>query len=214
MIDRKRALVLYGGWEGHHPELLAERYVATLEQLGFAIEAAAQLDVLDDAEAVARFDLLLPLWTMGELSERREAALVGAVRGGVGLVGVHGSADAFRSATGYQLALGGQFVWHPEQPLTYHVRFVDACEPLTVGLDNFTVTGEQYHVHVDPAVHVVATTTVSAGWPMSVEMPVAWTRRFGAGRVFYCSVGHEPAAHDIPQMRELMRRALRWAARS
>jgi len=216
MPDSKEALILHGGWDGHHPDELAARYAGELEQLGFGVTAGSDLTILADEEGMKRFDLIVPFWTMGQLPEGADGGIFRAVRGGAGLVGMHGAADAFRDATGYQFLLGGQFVWHPNEDVTYAVRFVDRDDELTRGLDDFTVTGEQYYLHVDPAVHVLATTTVTGDWPTAdedVTMPAVWRRRFDRGRVFYCSVGHALADHDIPQMRELMRRAFAWAAR-
>jgi len=45
-------------------------------------------------------------------------------------------------------------------------------------------------------------------------MPVAWTRHWGAGRVFYSSLGHEPADLEVPEARELLHRGMAWAARA
>ena len=70
---------------------------------------------------------------------------------------------------------------------------------------------------MDPAVEVLATTRFPvADGPHAangnVDMPVAWTKRWGAGRVFYCSLGHQAAVFDNGEARELMRRGLAWAA--
>jgi len=213
----KRALVVHGGWWGHKPHELAERYGEELTDLGFEVESSDTLEALD---AVAGVDLVLPIWTTGELSADQERHLVAAVKAGCGVVGFHSATDAFRSNTDYQFMIGGQFVWHPPGRVTFDVRFggevPEESRGLIGGLENFTVTAEQYHVHVDPVVDVLATTAIvradAGGVP--VEMPVAWARHLGLGRVFYCSLGHDPAEHEIPQFRELMRRALRWAARS
>ncbi|MFN2207313.1 MAG: ThuA domain-containing protein, partial [Candidatus Promineifilaceae bacterium] len=50
-------------------------------------------------------------------------------------------------------------------------------------------------------------------WIDGVVMPVAWTRRWGKGRVFYCSLGHVAADFDVPEAREIVRRGLIWAGR-
>ena len=44
-------------------------------------------------------------------------------------------------------------------------------------------------------------------------MPVAWKRRHGAGRVFYCSLGHVLADFDVPEARTIVQRGMLWAAR-
>jgi hypothetical protein len=43
-------------------------------------------------------------------------------------------------------------------------------------------------------------------------MPVIWTKRWGAGRVYYNSLGHHADIFDIPQAAESMRRGFLWAA--
>ena len=45
-----------------------------------------------------------------------------------------------------------------------------------------------------------------------VDVPVAWTKRWGHGRVFYCSLGHHNDVFDEPTALEMMRRGLLWAA--
>ena len=182
---------------------------------GFDVDHAHDLNVLDRS-TLADVDLLVPLWTFGELSEAQEAALVGAVADGLGLVTWHGSASAFIASRPFKFLLGGQYVAHPgDAEVTYTVAFV-GDDPLVEGLEAVTVTSEQYYLLVDPAVTVLATTRMVApgmDWLAGVEMPVAWHRRWGAGRVFYCSLGHTLESLDHPSVTTLLRRAARWSTR-
>ena len=44
-------------------------------------------------------------------------------------------------------------------------------------------------------------------------MPVAWTKYWGLGRVFYCSLGHHDDVFDkSPTASVLMERGMVWAA--
>ena len=84
------------------------------------------------------------------------------------------------------------------------------------GIAGFPYRSEQYYMHVDPSNEVLATTTFSgehAPWTKGVVMPVVWKRRHGEGRVFYSSLGHVSAEFDVPEMREIFRRGMLWAAR-
>jgi hypothetical protein len=75
---------------------------------------------------------------------------------------------------------------------------------------------EQYYMHVDPGNEVLATTTFlceEAPWVNGTVMPVVWKRVFGEGRVFYSSLGHVAADFDVPEVMELTRRGMLWAAR-
>jgi type 1 glutamine amidotransferase len=154
---------------------------------------------------------------MGTIEPEQLQPLQAAVAGGVGLAGFHGGmGDAFRTATDFQLMVGGQFVGHPDGIKDYEVTIVDRESPITAGLTAFRVTSEQYYMHVDPSNHVLATTTFhpeTAPWLDGVIMPVVWTRRWGAGSVFYSSVGHSLSDLEVPEVAEIQRRGMLWAAR-
>jgi type 1 glutamine amidotransferase len=93
----------------------------------------------------------------------------------------------------------------------------DRDSPLTRGIADFAVTSEQYYLHVDPAVHVLAVTEFPAfDWYHSangrVAMPVAWTKRWGMGRVYYNSLGHKAGVIDHGPALEMLSRGLIWAS--
>jgi uncharacterized protein len=208
------ALIVWGGWDGHRPEAFAERCAGMLEHEGLSVRISDTLDALTDLDGVR---LIVPIWTMGTIEAGPLEALLRAVESGAGIAGFHGGmGDAFRDAADYQFLVGGQFVAHPDGIKDYDVNIVDPADPLTEGLGDFSVTSEQYYMHADPSNHVLATTTFdpeTAPWVAGTVMPVAWTRRWGAGRVFYSSLGHAPEELDVPEARELLRRGMAWAAR-
>ena len=208
------ALIVQGGWDGHQPAAFAELCGEMLRAEGLSVEIAASLDVLTH-ERLGGLSLIVPIWTMGAISHERLTDLLEAVCNGVGVAGFHGGmGDAFRAATDYQFMVGGQFVAHPDGIKDYVVNIVP--DPLTDGLADFRVHSEQYYMHVDPSNHVLATTVFEpseASWVKGTVMPVAWTRRWGKGRVFYSSLGHAPEELDVPEARELLRRGMAWAAR-
>jgi type 1 glutamine amidotransferase len=213
----KHALVVYGGWPGHQPVEFKDWAVRELCGKGFEVEATDELAPLANQARLERFDLIVPIWTMGDLGEEEERGLNEAVRGGVGLAGWHGGmADAFRSRTTYQFMVGGQFVSHPGGVVEYEVRIIAPEDAIVSGIRNFTIASEQYYMHVDPSNEVLATTTFSGAshpWITGVEMPVVWKRRWGMGRVFYSSIGHVRADFDIPEVAELTLRGMLWASR-
>lgn len=149
----------------------------------------------------------------------REAAinLASAVESGVGLAGFHGGAgDTFRDSTEYQFVIGGQFVAHPGKFVDYTVNITRPDDPVMEGIGDFPYHSEQYYMHVDPQMEVLATTTYSgehAYWIEGVVMPVVWKRKYGKGRVFYSALGHSAAELDVPQMKTIFRRGYARAAR-
>jgi len=215
----KKALIVWGGWDGHEPERCARIMESALAKDGFAVEVTHTLDVYLDEPRMRALDLVVPVWTMGAIAGDQEKGLLSAVRSGVGLAGWHGGmCDAFRNNTEYQFMTGGQWVAHPGGVVDYTVNIVKPEDPIVRGLPDFAMHSEQYYLHVDPGNEVLATTTFTgehAGvdWIRGVVMPVVWTRRYGRGRVFYSSLGHVAADFDVAEALEIARRGMRWAAR-
>ena len=213
----KSALFVCGGWEGHEPRQCVEIFARLLREAGFAVEIAESLDVYLDEAKLRALDLIVPIYTKSTITAAQERGLLDAIKGGVGVGGWHGGmADAFRNNPDYQFMVGGQWVAHPGGVIDYTVNIVDHDDPITAGIADFRMHSEQYYLHVDPSNEVLATTTFSgehAPWIAGCVMPVVWKRRWGAGKVFYCSLGHVARDFDVPEARELVRRGLLWASR-
>jgi len=213
----KRALIVWGGWEGHEPEAVATIFAGVLGDNGYEVAVETELDVFLDANRLAGTDLIVPIYTMSTIGKEQEAGLLGAVKAGTGLGGWHGGmADAFRDQPEYQFAVGGQWVAHPGNIIDYTVQVTQQSDPIVAGIDSFAMHSEQYFLHVDPSNEVLATTTFTgehAPWIDGTVMPVVWKRRYGAGKVFYCSLGHVAADFDVPEAKEIVTRGLLWATR-
>ncbi|GAA3208862.1 ThuA domain-containing protein [Dactylosporangium siamense] len=202
------AIVVRGGWEGHRPVEATDRYVTQLRDRGVEVVTSESLDVYLDADLLDRADLIVQCWTMGTITPEQLAGLTAAVRAGTGFAGWHGGIiDAFRASADYQFMTGGQFVHHPADFLTYEVRPV-SDHPVVKGIGPFIVHTEQYRVHVDPSIEVHAVTDVDG-----VTMPVVWTTRWGAGRVFVTTVGHRLEDLEVAEHHEIIMRGLAWATR-
>lgn len=213
----KKALLTWGGWEGHQPRQCVELFAPFLQAQGYQVTVADTLDVYLDQQLLRALDLIVPVWTMSTITKEQEQGLLAAVAGGVGIAGWHGGmADSFRNNTEYQFMVGGQWVAHPGNIIDYTVNITNHDDPITRGLADFQMHTEQYYMHVDPAVEVLATTTFSgeyAPWIAGVVMPVVWKKRWGAGRVFYCSLGHHASDFEVPEACELVKRGMLWASR-
>ncbi|MFQ9872330.1 MAG: ThuA domain-containing protein [Oscillospiraceae bacterium] len=112
---------------------------------------------------------------------------------------------------------GGQWVSHPGgDGVEYMVNICHGSSPITEGLQ-FPVCSEHYYLH-GSAIEVLATTRfpIVDYYHISnkpVDMPVAWTKFWGNGRVFYTSLGHHDDVFEkSPNAQELMRRGMLWAA--
>jgi hypothetical protein len=162
--------------------------------------------------------LIVPVFTMSKIAREHAQNFAKAVENGVGVGGHHGGmSDAFRESTDYQFVIGGQWVAHPGNVIDYTVEVTKPDDPVMQGIPaSFPYHSEQYYMHMDPAVEVLATTTFSgehAAWTKGVVMPVVWKHRYGAGRVFHCTLGHRASEFEVPEMATIVRRGINWAAR-
>jgi len=217
-LKGKKILMVWGGWNGHFPKELTDKVKAYLEAEGAIVTVSDSLGVYTNREIMDNTDLIFQSFTMAEISSRQERGLLNAVKNGAGLAGTHGGiGDAFRNNTEFQFMVGGQWVAHPGGVRDYSVEVTDHNDPVTKGVGNFNMHSEQYYMHVDPNVKVLATTTFTkdpADWIEGAVMPVAWKKTYGKGRVFYISVGHTPADFDVPEAWEILTRGIKWAAAS
>ena len=214
--DRKSVLFVYGGWEGHEPEKCRDLFVPWLQEQGFKVSASPSLDSYLEKDLMNSVNLIIQIYTMSSISNEQEKMLLSAVRDkGVAVAGWHGGlADAFRQNTEYQFMVGGQWVAHPGGIIDYEVNIIDHEDSITRGLNNFKVHSEQYYMHVDPAIQVLAETTFNAEhayWINGVTMPVVWKKKYGKGRIFYTSLGHTVDVFDIPEAMTIMKRGILWA---
>ncbi|WP_413378970.1 ThuA domain-containing protein [Paenibacillus taichungensis] len=214
-----KALIVWGGWDGHEPEQVAAIFERILKEEQFEVEVSDTLEAYADAEKLLGLDLIVPLWTMGQIEQELVNNVSAAVQSGVGLAGLHGGmCDAFRNNVDWQFMTGGQWVAHPgNDGVEYTVNMKRGSSPLLDHIEDFQVKSEQYYLHVDPAVEVLATTRFpivngphAANGP--VDMPVVWTKRWGAGRVFYNSLGHHADIVEMKQVTEMMRSGFKWTA--
>lgn len=215
----KTVLINWGGWDGHEPEACADLFADLLRKEGFEVDVVSDLAVYTDEAYMQKLNLIVPVWTMSEMSKAQEQGLLNTVRRGAGLAGWHGGmADAFRQNVEYQWLVGGQWVAHPGNIIPYDVHIVSQDDPIMSGIKDFGMVSEQYYLHVDPSNQVLATTTFSgehgdAPWIAGTVMPVVWKRKFGDGKVFYSSLGHVRKDFDVPEARAIMLRGMLWAAR-
>jgi hypothetical protein len=213
-----RALITWGGWPGHEPDRVAALVAGWLGEAGMAVEVTDTLACFDDPGALAGLSLIVPVWTMAEITEAQARHAAAAVAAGTGLAGCHGGmVDAFRTNVLWQFMTGAQWVAHPgDDGVRYTVR-PRGDHPLVAGIAPFEVVTEQYYLHLDPAVrvHAVCDFPLAEGPHAAngpVEMPVIYTKMWGRGRVFHTALGHKAEVVAQGPAAETFRRGLLWAA--
>lgn len=217
-LEGRKILYTYGGYKPHEPEESLEVFLPWLKSEGAIVEVKDTLEPYADAEFMKEIDLVIQTFTMGKITGAQERGLINAVSAGCGLAGWHGGlCDSFRQNTNYQFMTGGQWVAHPGGIIDYKVQVTDHEDPVTRGLSDFDMFSEQYYLHVDPNMKVLATTTFGAEhapWIDGCTMPVVWKKMHGQGRVFYSSLGHVMKDFEVPEALEIMQRGIMWASAS
>jgi len=216
-MGNKKALMVWGGWDGHEPKQCVDIFAPFLKEKGYDVEISDSLDSYLNKEKMMALDLVVPVWTMGTITGEQEKGLLEAVKSGVGIAGWHGGmCDSYRNNVDYQYMTGGQWVQHPGGVIDYTVNITDHKDPVTAGLKDFNMNSEQYYMHTDPGNKVLATTTFSDKihpWIKGTVMPVIWKRTYGNGKVFYTSLGHVAKDFNVPEAKEIVKRGMLWASK-
>ncbi|UII21476.1 ThuA domain-containing protein [Fulvivirga ligni] len=218
-LKGRKILFTYGGWDGHEPEKFLNFLKPWMQKEGAEVMVYDNLSPYEDESIMNQIDLIVQVFTMSSITKEQEAGLLKAVKNGAGMAGWHGGmCDAFRPNTEYQFMTGGQWVAHPGGVIEYKVNIIDHDDPVTNGLKDFAMHSEQYYMHVDPNVKVMATTTFNGDhspWIDGCTMPVCWKKMYGKGRIFYTSLGHNlDHVTTVPDALKIIQRGIQWASAS
>lgn len=205
-----RRLLVYNGCKGFRHSAIPYGSAA-FEILGE--KTGAYEVVLADDPAVFKpgslqhFDAVLLNNTTGELFDdpMLKKSLLEFLRGGGGLVGIHGATDCFYQWPEFGKLMGGYFDGHPwNEEVT--VRLDEPGHPLVAmfGGKPFKVADEIYQfrtpysrerLRVLLSLDTKQTDMTKGGIKREDgDFAVSWVRNYGRGRVFYCSLGHR---HEI-----------------
>ena len=191
---------------------------------------------------LAGFDAIM-FYTLGDLTQlgldreppmtlAGKEALLRAIEGGKGFVGLHGADNTFLSARRlthgparytndpdptdpYLKMIGGEFIFHNKQQ-PGRMIVADPSFPGAPSQD-FTLHEEWYsHRTFAPDLHVILvqdTRGMEGNLYQRPPYPSTWIRLHGAGRVFYTSMGHREDVWVNPIFQSLLMGGLDWTLR-
>jgi type 1 glutamine amidotransferase len=200
----------------------AERVVADLGHRSGRFEVthlATRAELAGLTVATVRAHQALLFFTTGELplAPTVRQAIFQRVHEGAGFVGVHSATDTWYAVPEYRQLVGATFDGHP-----WHgrVRVVveDRTHPATRHLgDAFEIADEIYQFRdwSRAQVHVLLrldprSVDVGLGKRLDRDYALAWSRRYGEGRVVYTALGHEPAVWADERFRAHLLGAIEW----
>ncbi len=171
-----------------------------LERSGrFAVDLVTDpATVLEDAQALQVYDLLFVDYCGDAWDDVACANFAAAIRGGMGLVLLHGSTVGFRDWPGAEFERIATLCWRDGTGHgAYHeftVSITDYDHPITRGIGDFTTWDELYHrmVHTPGTDYRVLATAYSAPETRGTgnHEPMMIVSQYGQGRVFYQILGH------------------------
>ncbi len=202
---------------------------------------AFRVTVSDDPEmfrpeTLRRFDAVFFNNTVGNCFTNAELrrSLLEFVTGGGGLLGVHGASVAFTRWPGaiedwpeFGFMLGARGAAHRESNERVWIHLDDPEHPLARALggrdfeyqDEFFRFGDPYsrrRVRVLLSLDI-ARTEAAGGKPREGnfradgDFALAWVRNYGRGRVFYSTIGHNPAVFQDARMLRFYLAAIQFA---
>ncbi len=205
-MAKLRVLMIIGGvW---HPFERCGEIVKSL------LEASGRYDVLVTKDqnmlrkaSLAKFDAVVAYTSGGELTKDQEAGLLGFVKGGGAFVGLHCAAVAWKKNAAYIDMLGGVLESHG--PLCeFPVTITGADSVITRRVQPFRIEDELYVLDKFDASKVKVLAT--AMWHGKAH-PMAYTKDYGKGKVFFLALGHDERALGHPEFQKMLRRGVDWA---
>lgn len=227
-----------------HPSILEDAVTALGKQHGFDVTATKDGQIFDSKDFHKYAAVLF--YTTGDLtkagtdknppmSQQGKKALLDAVHGGLGFVGVHAASDTFHTepdpsdnsnryiahgeqSDPYLRMLGGEFIIHGSTPRLQAANLI-VKDPKFPGLEGVTspvsLTEEWYSLKdFMPDLHVILTidTQGMTGEPYQrAPYPVTWARMDGKGRVFFTAIGDRPENWSNPFFLNLLTGGIRWS---
>jgi len=215
-----KKILLLGGGEFHDYKGCCQVIANHLQELS---DQYTVKTVIGDLEQLRRpnidnYDIVVFYWTKDKLtSEQKNGLLEWCAEKGK-FVGVHCAATAFQESPEYEAMLGGRFKKHP--PYRKYCVFVDQRHPaMQQHFESFQappewcnwgqrecwVQDEQFLIHYDRRVNIAASAAFNGEiWP------VAWSKPWGNGRVFYLALGHDVQACSSEFFRQMLFAGVHW----
>ena len=188
-------------------------------------ELLTRKDLGRNTKNLIYFDVLIFASTTGELEmdpSQKQEMLAFIHEDGKGFVGIHAALDTNYTWPEYGDMIGGWFDQHPwgtfqapimtedpNFPAVRHfprafVKYDEIYQPKAWSRDKVNVLLSLDPTKLDysnnPRIHRT-----------DHDFPVAWSKMYGKGRVFYSSLGHTEESWQDPEIRKMYFEAIKWA---
>ena len=169
------------------------------------------------APGLASIDAVFFANTTGNLGIPNMTEFLAWVAGGKAFLGAHSASDTYHDSPEYLAMLGGEFTTHGAI-VDADVRVNDASNAVVSHLaPRFRIADEWYRFNLTgPGRSVLLSFdripsdgVGTAG--DAADLPLAWQKTHGSGRVFYTAMGHRSEVWEDQRFRRHLLEAIRWA---
>ena len=181
-------------------------YQKFISAAGFEVKISEDRDDFL-AERLNEVDVIVDYTTGGELTDKQASGLLNFIKNGRGFVGAHSAADSFHNCRAYERMIGGIFLTHPPT-IPHRFQVIKAGHPCMQGVpDSFTMPEELYLMDYIGQFDTLLTTDFN-----SFQLPIAWVKPYGCGRVFYTALGHGKEQTENESFQRMIVNGIRWSA--
>lgn len=163
------------------------------------------------------YDVVVFQAMLDSLEPEEENALIQAVEYGKPFFSLHAACASFRKPPPNQKfdpvaghpefykMIGGYVKSHPPME-PFKVTIKDPGHPITKGVVAFEILDELFVMtHMQPDNRILLEGVLNEN-----EQPLAWTRKYGEGKVFLLTLGHGPGAANNPAFQKIVSNGLKW----
>lgn len=187
-------ILVIGGLEieFHDFSVMGPIFKDFLEEVGFKVTLTEDLDFFLP-QNIKKFQVIVCYTTGRELTSEQENGLLNAIIGSPWgetggpktFIGVHGASCSFQNSKAYLRMLGARFLTHPPLGEEYRFQVVNPDHPIMQGVSDFTLIDELYLMEMYPPLEILVVCDYQG-----FLRPIAWTKSYGLGTVFYTALGH------------------------
>jgi type 1 glutamine amidotransferase len=222
-VTPSRVLVVTHTTGFRHPSIpVAETVLGQLARTSglFTVQfarTAGDVGQMMTVEALARQDAVIFANTTGNLGIPSVRDFLDWVAAGHGFAGMHGASDTYHDEPGYLAMLGNQFQTHGDESAVDAVVETSA-HPASAPLGTrFRSFDEIYRFARQNRGEVTMLLSLdrhpadglpNAGQP--ADLPLAWAKSHGAGRVFYTALGHRDDVWTNALYQQHILGGIRW----
>jgi uncharacterized protein len=182
-------------------------------------------ELKNNAKNLTYFDVLVFASTTGELdmdAGQKQEMMSFIKEDGKGFVGIHAALDTNYTWPEYGEMIGGWFDQHPWMTFTAPIINEDADFPAVrhfpkafVKYDEIYQPKEWSRSKVNVLLSLDSSKLDYTNNPrihrMDHDFPVAWSKLYGKGRVFYSTLGHTEESWEDPDIRKMYFEAIKWS---